>query len=90
MLRRQPPELAVAIIFTLNGTGVLAQPWLAYRAIQVFQHRYARSLFTSQLDLPRPSENSWRYSRMVQLSAMSASAICRAVLSIVANGSVSS
>ena len=33
------------------------QPWLAYRAIQVFQHRYARSLFTSQPELWPSSAN---------------------------------
>jgi hypothetical protein len=40
-----------------NGAAVLAQPWLAYRAIQVFQHRYARSLFTSQPELWPSSAN---------------------------------
>ena len=35
------------------------QPWLAYRAIQVFQHRCARSLFTSQLELwPSPTSGA--------------------------------
>jgi len=35
------------------------QPWLAYRAVQVFQSRYAQSLFSSQLDLwPSPSSGA--------------------------------
>ncbi len=35
------------------------QPWLAYRAIQVFQARYARCLFTSQQELwPTPSSEA--------------------------------
>jgi hypothetical protein len=36
---------------------VLAQPWLAYRAIEVFQHRCARALFSSQLELWPSSAN---------------------------------